>query len=91
MTLTEAQIPSHSHTLRAEDPSAGAAGASTDQSSLARSFQTFAYQTNTSANLVDMAGEKLSTTGGGQAHTNVQPYLTLNFIIALVGLYPSRS
>jgi microcystin-dependent protein len=32
-----------------------------------------------------------SSAGGGQAHTNVQPYLALNFIIALQGTYPSRS
>ncbi|MEC9402128.1 MAG: phage tail protein, partial [Pseudomonadota bacterium] len=32
----------------------------------------------------------LSATGGSQSHDNVQPYLTLNFIIALQGLYPSR-
>ncbi len=42
-------------------------------------------------NLSDMAAETLSTTGGSQSHDNVQPYLVLNFIIALVGLYPSRS
>jgi len=38
-----------------------------------------------------MASETLATTGGGQSHDNVQPYLVLNFIIALQGLYPSRS
>lgn len=32
-----------------------------------------------------------STVGGGQPHTNVQPYLTLNYIIALEGIYPSRN
>ena len=91
VTLSEAQIPSHSHTLRVEDPSAGAPGGPTNQSTLSRSFNALAYQTNTSASLVDMASETLSTTGGGQAHTNLQPFLTLNFIIALVGTYPSRS
>ncbi|MEN8262740.1 MAG: phage tail protein, partial [Nitrospirota bacterium] len=29
--------------------------------------------------------------GGTQAHNNLQPFLVLNYIIALVGLYPSRS
>ncbi|WP_416057357.1 phage tail protein [Stenotrophomonas maltophilia] len=29
--------------------------------------------------------------GGGQAHPNVQPYTTINFVIALVGIYPSRN
>ena len=32
-----------------------------------------------------------TTFGGNQAHNNLQPFLALNFIIALQGLYPSRS
>jgi microcystin-dependent protein len=40
---------------------------------------------------VDMAPETVSSSGGGAAHENMQPYLTLNFCIALQGLYPSRS
>jgi len=38
-----------------------------------------------------MAGEALPSTGGGQAHNNLQPLLGLNFIIALVGLFPTRA
>ena len=38
-----------------------------------------------------MADQALPEFGGSQSHTNMQPFLTLNFIIALVGLYPSRS
>ena len=37
------------------------------------------------------ASKELLPTGGGGAHNNMQPYLALNFIIALQGLYPSRS
>ena len=37
------------------------------------------------------ATEALGAVGGGQAHNNMQPFLTLNFIIALVGTFPSRS
>ncbi|MEM7427437.1 MAG: phage tail protein, partial [Pseudomonadota bacterium] len=44
----------------------------------------------TTSGLVDMASAALATTGGGQAHTNMQPFLTLNYIIALQGLFPSR-
>jgi microcystin-dependent protein len=33
----------------------------------------------------------ISNTGGSQAHTNIQPYLTLNFCIALQGIFPSRN
>ncbi len=92
VTLSEAQIPSHTHTARGTtNAAARAGGGPTNTSSLARSGGGDAYQSNTSANLVDLASETLSTTGGGQAHTNLQPFLVLNFIIALVGLYPSRS
>ncbi len=91
VTLSEAQIPSHSHTARGTTSGADP-GPPTNTSSLGRMSGTVrGFQDNTTSNLVDMASETLSTTGGGQSHTNLQPYLTLNFIIALVGLYPSRS
>ncbi len=90
VTLTEAQIPSHSHTARGATILSNVT-TPTSNSSLSRSVPGSAYQDDTRTNLVDLASETHSTTGGGQAHANIQPYLTLNFIIALVGLYPSRS
>ena len=91
VTLTEAQIPSHSHTARANS-SAGNPGAGPNQNnSLGRSRGGDIYQSDTAANLIDMATEAVSTTGGTQAHENMQPFLTMNYIIALEGLYPSRS
>jgi microcystin-dependent protein len=33
----------------------------------------------------------IADAGGGQPHTNMQPYLTLNFIIALTGIFPSQN
>ncbi len=89
VTLDEAQIPSHPHTARAATVPAISVGAPTNTSSFATSSAGSAY--HTSADLVDMASETLSMTGGGQAHANMQPFLTLNFIIALVGTYPSPS
>jgi microcystin-dependent protein len=38
-----------------------------------------------------MGGTTTAPTGGGQAHTNLQPYLALPFVIALQGIFPSRS
>jgi len=91
VTLSEAQIPSHAHNpLRAVGSPGLAVSAPTTTTAFARSGAGVAYITTT-ANLVDMASQTLSTTGGGQAHTNQQPFLTINFIIALVGLFPSRS
>jgi microcystin-dependent protein len=90
VTLSEAQIPSHTHTFRV-DSTPPQPGGPTNTTSVAGSRSINAWQTNTSANLVDMSSASISTTGGGQAHANLQPFLTLNFIIALQGLYPSRS
>ena len=90
VTLSEAQIPSHTHKLRATT-NLGNVTTPTNTSSFARAAGATPYQTDTTTNLVDLASAAVSTTGGGQAHTNMQPFLTMNFIIALVGTYPSRS
>lgn len=89
VTLTEAQMPSHSHVARAAT-APGTTGTPSQTSSFVRSTP-FVYQPNATANLVDMASSTLSTTGGNLDHTNIQPLLALNFIIALQGLFPSRS
>ncbi|MEZ4523294.1 MAG: tail fiber protein [Thermomicrobiales bacterium] len=87
VTLTEAQMPNHNHTLSAD--SAQANSRTPAGNSLARSAGGLAY--GAASNLVPMAGQALPDTGGSQAHNNMQPFLTMNYIIALVGLYPSRS
>jgi microcystin-dependent protein len=43
------------------------------------------------SNLNPLSASSVGDTGGGQAHENMQPYLALNFIIALQGLFPSRN
>ena len=42
-------------------------------------------------NLVDMKSDGVTRVGGTQAHDNMQPYLAVNFCIALQGLFPSRN
>jgi microcystin-dependent protein len=42
-------------------------------------------------NLTTLQPGTVSNVGGNQAHTNQQPYLVLNFIIALQGIFPSRN
>jgi len=87
VTLSEAQMPSHTHTLRADTASANSR--TPQGNSLARAAGGLTY--GTASNLVDMAEQALPNTGGSQAHNNMQPYMAINYIIALVGLYPSRS
>lgn len=94
VSLSEAQIPNHNHGLEVANEAAdsivdgGAMPGPTK--SLARSRGGNLYA-ETLTNVVDLASESFAATGGGQAHVNIQPYITLNYIIALQGLYPSRS
>ena len=49
------------------------------------------YQDNTAPqNLVPLAPQAASMTGGGLPHNNMPPYLTLTFILALQGIFPQR-
>ncbi len=43
------------------------------------------------SNLVPLAAGTMSPIGGSQPHGNMQPFLTLNFCIALQGIFPSRN
>lgn len=42
-------------------------------------------------NIQEMSTSEVANTGGGQAHNNMQPFLVVNFCIALQGLFPSRN
>ena len=82
-TLTEAEMPAHSHTSRAVSTAATTGTPTTSTSRAVPSSNTYGPATDLEA----MGDEE----GLGQAHTNLQPYLVLNFIIALQGSFPSRS
>jgi microcystin-dependent protein len=84
VTLSTTQIPDHSHSLEA---STSPADSGSPGGNLLATTAVEAYIPPT--NLVAMTGESTQT-GGGQPHDNMQPYLCLNFIIALAGVYPSQ-
>ena len=90
VALISSEVPGHGHAVQVNT------SPSTVQSPganlvLGASQPLPAYQTNTSQNLTPMANVALAEAGGGQAHDNMQPYLTLNFCIALQGVFPPRS
>jgi microcystin-dependent protein len=87
VTLTTAQMSAHNHGLMAQSRPGDLADPT--GRSLARSGGGNAYHAVDST--VQMDPQALANSGSGQAHNNVQPFLALSFIIALVGLYPSRS
>jgi microcystin-dependent protein len=88
VTLLQSEIPAHSHAMRAVIDPAEVQSPAPDRS-LARSAPGFAYDPNT-PNAI-MANQTLAPAGGDQPHNNLMPYLTLNFNIALQGVFPPRT
>lgn len=86
VALTIAQIPEHTHAFQA---SAADATASSPQNALPAKPSRVAY--NVEDSLVDMNSGVVMPIGGGVGHNNLQPFLAINFVIALQGLFPSRN
>ncbi len=87
VTLTINQIPSHSHPLIATTSTANDTQANGNLLSQASAY--FPYLN--AAPTVSMATQSVGATGGNQPHDNFQPYLCLNFIISLFGIFPSQT
>ena len=84
VTLTVQQIPAHSHPWLAAD--AAATALSPAGSVPAEATKRFYVAPSSVA---AMAPAAMSPTGGSQPHTNFQPYLCVDFIISLFGIFPS--
>lgn len=84
-TLVTGEMPAHVHTAQ---------GVSTTASSPSATSNTWASATQNpyaASPNTTMGSNALSTTGGSQPHPNLPPYLVLNFIIALQGIFPSQN
>ncbi len=94
VTLLSNQMPAHTHSLMASTTRATGTAAANQQlaygfkGSLSSSSQARMYSSG--APDTALAPQSLATTGSTQPHNNMMPYLTLNFCIALQGIYPSR-
>ena len=86
VTLTVNQLPSHSHPAQA---SSGVAQNTAPMGAGLGSPSADIYRSNPTTT-VKMGSTFLANTGGSRSHTNEMPYLCIHFIIALVGIYPSR-
>jgi microcystin-dependent protein len=85
-TLAANEMPQHTHILRASNTEANVP---VPNDSLLANLPTQIYRA--SGNNINMDGQSIVNVGGGQAHDNMQPYLAVNFCIALQGLFPSRN
>ncbi len=87
VTLAPAQIPGHTHPLKAS--SSAADSSQPGGRALARSASHI-YTAKPDASTV-MNADMLGDAGGSQPHENIQPYLAVNFCIALAGIFPARN
>jgi microcystin-dependent protein len=88
VTLIENEIPAHSHAMLAAAQDPATAKLVSPNASFSLSQGGGIYQDTANTTLSDQA---LTPAGGDQPHNNLMPYLTLNFNIALQGVFPPRS
>jgi microcystin-dependent protein len=87
VTLTAAQMPAHTHALRAS--SAAATGSAPGGAVLAATGAVNSYGSGTPTQA--MAAGAVSAQGGNQPHENMAPFLTVSYIISLFGIFPQRT
>jgi microcystin-dependent protein len=93
VTLLQSEIPSHTHSVLAND------GNGNQDSPLGNAWasahsgrpQINMYSNNPGSGLLVMSPQAFSIAGASQPHNNMPPYLVLTFIIALQGIFPPRS
>jgi len=82
-TITQSEMPAHMHMLMASQNDANAP----TPSLFAQTNNAYVAATN----LTTLRPDTVTNVGGSQPHANQQPYLVLNFCIALIGIFPSRN
>ncbi len=87
ITLTVQQIPAHSHPLLGSTANASATDSAGNVGARLTVAAVFPYGTDNP--LQPLSPSAVSAVGGSQPHTNFQPYLCVDFIISLFGIFPS--
>lgn len=85
ITLTVNQISAHSHPLLASTNIANQSSPANNVLAQSSSADLYIEDTPTA----NLAATAITSVGGSQPHTNFQPYLCVNFIISLFGIFPS--
>jgi microcystin-dependent protein len=86
-TLSMPKMPQHNHLMKGNSEPATSGDPSGAQLADASPLKNY----GSSRDNETLASQAISSAGGGGAHNNQQPYQAMNFVIALIGVYPSRS
>jgi len=93
VTLLQSEMPQHNHMIQVAQ-AASQSGEATDTPGptawLGPSAHNYVNTPGTPLN-TQLSPKAISVAGGSQPHNNMQPYLTVNFCIAMEGVYPSRN
>ncbi len=89
VTLLESEIPAHSHSVMSVPANLPGNSNVPGGNAFAKSAQGSAYVAST--NLATLSDQTIAPAGGDLPHNNLMPYLTMNFCIALQGVYPPRT
>jgi microcystin-dependent protein len=87
ITLTVQQIPAHAHPALASTSTASSTDTAGNVPARITVAGVFAYGTDNP--LTPLSPQAIGSVGGSQPHTNFQPYLCIDFIISLFGIFPS--
>ena len=87
VTLTTQQIPAHSHAVLASTATGTSRNPVPDAAPAVAAGDAYV----SSLDPVPLNAQEITSTGGSQPHENMQPFLSINFIISLFGVYPSQS
>jgi microcystin-dependent protein len=91
VTLLQTEIPLHNHPVNVGTQDVADVQVPSPTRILGKSKNAFAYVPGTpTPSLIQMNAAMIGMTGGNLPHNNMQPYLTLNFCIALQGIFPPR-
>jgi microcystin-dependent protein len=89
ITLTVSQIPAHTHAFLGTNNNASTTSPANNVPAVVPTVGVIPYGAD--APKTNLAPQSISSVGGSQPHTNFQPYLCVNFIISLFGIFPSQT
>jgi microcystin-dependent protein len=97
VTLLTTEIPLHSHSFSASQTPGSTTTSSPNQLGIGQGgtkqnqYNANIYSTNTAQATTALSPSAIGVAGSSFPHNNMQPYLTLNFCIAMQGVFPPRS